>query len=291
MKIWLIAFILLLPKPGFGQFYVDNAAPQGDEPIIDFCSQGRFLIFTGNCSLPEKSKFKDSITLKACTDIPAFLSQGLDALYPQTKTEIYQDLPADSVYETLAKPFVLGFFFIGEGDIKGGFVTGPKKEKVYPAIEACISKYDLYGGFTSHSKYSPDVAAPAALRGRILSRTELIYGGAGAAAASWPKLCKPKLSLVYPTRTFAGRMKSDAAKFFETLKEEKKKQVLKTLEGICSACPQYIKAGHPLARLCPPNSDVCKVKKIMPGTEQFILENYCLAIHPEYGSSTENKSY
>ncbi|HAH31712.1 MAG TPA: hypothetical protein DCL44_05295 [Elusimicrobia bacterium] len=283
MKILIVIILLSLPVSGSAQFYVNNVAPEAEGQIIDFCSQGRFLIFTGNCYLSENSKFKDSITLKACADIPAFLSQGLGALYPQAKTEEYKNLPADSVYETLSKPFVLGFFFVGEGDIRGGFVTGPGKEKVYPEIGACVSKYDLYGGFTSHSKYSPEVPAPAALRGRILSRTELIYGGAGAAAASWPKSCKPKLSLVYPTRTFAGRMKGDVTKFFETLKDEKKKQVLKTLKDICSACQQYTRAGHPLASLCPPNSDMCKIKKIPPGAEQFILENYCLAIHPEYG--------
>ena len=284
MKTLITIVLLSLPAAGFAQFYVNDPASQGDGQVIDFCSQGRFLIFTGNCSLPERSKYKDSITVKACADVPALLSQGLGSLYPHAKTEIYQDLPADSVYGTLAQPFILGFFFVGEGDIKGGFVTGPKKEKVYPAAEACISRYDLYGGFTSHSKYSPDFPAPVALRGRILSRTEIIYGGEGAMAASWPKLCKPKLSLVYPTRTFSGRLKNDTTKFFETLREEKTKQVLKTLEGICASCSQYIQAGHPLARLCPPNSDVCKVKKILPGTEQFILENYCLAIHPEYGT-------
>ena len=280
MKTLIAIVFLSLPPAGFAQFYVNDAAPQGEEPVIDFCSQGRFLIFTGNCALSENSKFKDSITLKACADIPAFLSQGLGALYPQARTDIYRNLPADSVYETLMKPFVLGFFFVGEGDAKGGFVTGPKKEKVYPAIEACVSKYDLYGGFTSHSKYSPAIAAPRALRGLVLSRVEILHGDSLSQPGSWTRLCKPKLSLVYPTRTFAGRMKSDAAKFFETLKEEKKRQVLKTLEGICSACPRYIAAGHTLARLCPPNSDVCKVKKILPGTEKFILENYCLAIHP-----------
>ncbi|HAF95936.1 MAG: hypothetical protein A2021_02485 [Elusimicrobia bacterium GWF2_52_66] len=279
MKKLIMIVLLSLTASGSAQFYVDKAASQKKE-AIDFCSQGRFLIFAGNCSLPKKSKYKDSVTLNTCSDIPAFLSRSLGALYPRAEIEIYRDLTPDSVFINLTQPAVLGFFFIGEGDARGGFVTGPQKEKFYPDIDACVSKYDLYGGFTSHSKYSPTIPAPPAARGRVLSRVETLYGDSEALPDSWTRLCKPKLSLVYPTRTLAGRMKEDAAKFFETLQDEKKKQILKTLENICPVCPRYVAAGHPIARLCPPNSDACKTQKMSSATAKFILENYCQAVSP-----------
>jgi hypothetical protein len=178
------------------------------------------------------------------------------------------------------KPGVLGFFLIGEGDTKGGFITGPARERVYPDVSGCLSSYDLFGGFTSHSKYSPSVPAAKADRGTVLSRTQTLYGGAGAMGDSWAKLCKPRLSLVYPTRTFAGRMKGDVNKFVALLEEEKRKHVLKTLAVICDNCRGHVQAGDELARLCPPNSDVCKLRKITPGSEEFILKNYCLALAP-----------
>ena len=42
-----------------------------------------------------------------------------------------------------------------------------------------------------------------------------------APAGSWPRLCKPGVSLVYPTRTFAGGMKTDVKKFLNLLADEK----------------------------------------------------------------------
>ena len=274
----LLLLPLLFARPAAAEFRPFGAQPQAEAPAINFCAQGKFLIYTGDCS--PSSKFKDEISRKACSDVAGVLGQALPALYPNAQAETYSDLTAEEVMQALMRPNVLGFFFIGRGDVKGAFVTGPSREKVYPDFSACLSNYDLFGGFTSHSRYSPASPAPRTARGKVLSRTEMIYGAAGAAPESWPKYCTPKWSLVYPTRTFAGRMKGDVVKFVSLLQEEKRKHVLKVLADICDNCPGHVAAGRELARLCPPNSDVCKLRKITPGSEEFILKNYCAALAP-----------
>ena len=251
---------------------------------IDFCAQGKFLIFTGNCILPKNSVFKDSISRKACDDVRATLISGLSFLYPQAKVYTYNDLEPDAVHQKLMSPSVLGFFLIGEGNVKGGMISGENREAVYPSKDACVTKLGIFGGFVSHSKYSPDSPAPAALRRRMLARMEFIENGANSPSGSWPQLCAPKVSLVYPTRTFAGRMKDDVKKLLGELLELKRGQALSALESICGACDQYVKAGYPLAKLCPPNSDVCTLKRIMPGSEKLVMDNYCLVLHPEYAA-------
>jgi hypothetical protein len=254
-------------------------SPPADVPPINFCAQGRLLIFTGSCD-PGPGTKKDSISRPACAQVAGVLNDVLPVLYPNAQIENYSDLTADGVMEKLMRPLVLGFFFVGEGDVRGGFITGPKRERVYPDPGACTSNYDLFAGFTSHSKYSPSVAAPEKLRGRVLSRTQTLYSAAGAMLDSWPKLCKPRISLVYPTRTFSGRMESDALKFAGLLQEEKKKHVLGVLNTICDNCPGHVAAGDALAGFCPPNSDVCKLRQITPGSEEFVLKNYCRALGP-----------
>lgn len=269
---------LVCAAPSAAEFRPFGSQAQAEAPAINFCAQGKFLVFTGDC-LPS-ARIKDEISRKACSDAAGVLGQALPALYPNAQLENYSDLTAEQVLQALMRPNVLGFFFIGRGDVKGAFVTGPEREKVYPDFSACMSSYDLFGGFTSHSRYSPASPAPRTARGKVLSRTDLVYAGAGAAPESWPKYCKPKWSLVYPTRTFAGRMKGDAVKFVSLLQEEKRKHVLKTLAVICDNCQGHVAAGGELARLCPPNSDVCKLRKVTPGSEEFILKNYCLALAP-----------
>ena len=273
----LTALLLCAPFPAGAEFkpFGSQAA---ETPPMNFCASGKFLIYTGSCS--PGGKMKDVISEKACGDVSALLSQSLPLLYPNASVEPYSGLTANEVMQSLMRPGVLGFFLIGEGDTMGGFITGPGRERVYPDVSACMSAYDLFGGFTSHSKYSPAVPAAKADRGAVLSRTQTLYGGAGALGDSWAKLCKPRLSLVYPTRTFAGRMKGDVKKFLAFLEEEKLKHVFKTLATICDNCRGHVAAGDELARLCPPNSDVCKLRKITPGSEDFILKNYCLALAP-----------
>ncbi|MBI4802929.1 MAG: hypothetical protein HY796_10440 [Elusimicrobia bacterium] len=273
---------LVFARPARAQFYVNNfqSAPQ-PEKLVNFCSQGKLLVFTGSCSLPKNSRIKDSISEKACADVRAILASRLPVLYPYARVLDYRNLTGAAFAERLAQPEVLGvlgFFLIGEGDVQGGFITGPAKDRVYPAAELCTSKYDLFGGFISHSKYSPSVPAPRSLRGLVISKTELVYNSAGAVSDSWPRVCKPMISLVYPTRTFAGRMKNDALKLVAELEEQKKKQVLKVLENICKMCDTYVRIGHELAKLCPPNADVCTVKRIPPGEAKLVLDNYCAAI-------------
>jgi len=256
------------------------------EPSIDFCAKGKLLIFTGNCVLPKTSAFKDSISRKACADVTASLISGLGALYPRAQISAIPASDPEVVYGKLMNPGVLGFFLVGEGNPKGGMMLGEDGKILYPSQDACVSKLDVFGGFISHSKYSPDSPAPSGLRRRMLSRMELVAGGARSPAGSWPRLCGPTVSLVYPTRTFAGRMKEDVKKLMNELMERKRAQALKALETICGSCDQYVKTDYPLAALCPPRSDVCKIKRIMPGSEKLIMDNYCLVLHPDYAPPT-----
>ena len=262
--------------------YNGGAVSVSDETPIDFCAQGKLLIFTGNCVLPKDAAFKDSISRKACDDVQSSLISGLSVLYPQAKVYSYNDLEPKAVYEKLADPAVRGFFLVGEGNVKGGMIVGESRKVLYPSQDACVAKLDVFGGFTSHSKYSPDYPAPAALRRLILARMELVADGEHSPSGSWPQVCAPRVSLVYPTRTFSGRMKDDIKKLLGELMERKRGQALNALESICGACDQYVKAGYPLAKLCPPNSDVCALKRITPGSEKLVMDNYCLALHPEY---------
>lgn len=279
MKKLLLPALFFLASPAAAQFRSFGAqAEQPDAPPLNFCAAGKFLVFTGNCR--PAAKAKDVVSVKACADVSAVLGEALPVLYPNATVEPYSGLTAQEVMDSLMRPNVMGFFFIGQGDAKGAFITGPRLEKVYPDFNACQSAYDVFGGFTSHSKYSPAAPAPKDMRGLVLSRTEYLYDAGGAMPDSWPKFCKPRLSLVYPTRTFAGRMKSDVMKLVGKLQEEKRKHVLKTLAVICDNCAGHVAAGDGLARLCPPNSDVCKLRKITPGSEALVLENYCLALAP-----------
>ena len=252
---------------------------------IDFCARGKLLIFTGNCVLPKGAAFKDSISRKACDEVQSYLVSGLGVLYPYAKVYSYNDLEPGDITSKTFSPTVRGLFLIGEGDVKGGMVSGESGNAVYPSPMAC-GPFDIFGGFSSHSKYSPASPAPAALRRRMLARVEFLEGGANAPPGSWPRLCGPKVSLVYPTRTFAGRMKDDVKKLLGELMERKREQALGALEGICGACDQYVKAGYPLAKLCPPNSDVCALKRITPGSEELVMDNYCLALHPDYAPAS-----
>ena len=264
----------LLPTPACGADY--------DAGSIDFCARGKILIFTGNCIPPKGSAFKDSISRKACMDVKSALVSGLSVLYPYAKIYVYADLDPEAVYRQISQMSVLGFFLIGQGDVSGGLVNGAGVKTLYPSEGVCLSSPDVFGGFSSHSKYSPDSPAPQKLRRSMLARVELMENGIGSSMGSWPQLCKPALSMVYPTRTFAGRMKEDALKFISGLMEGKRGQALEALESICGACDQYVRAGYPLAKLCPPNSDVCALKRITPGSERLVMDNYCLLLHPEY---------
>lgn len=278
MRPLLLSALLCLAAPCRAEFRPFNAAP-AEMPAINFCASGKFVIAAGSCS--PSGKKKDAISPKACADVSQTFYDGLSYLYPNASVEFYQDLTPDELAEKLARPLVIGFVFVGEGDAKGGFLTGPEKEPFYPNELICgTNSFDLYAGFTSHSKYSPQHPAPKADRALVISRVETVYAGAAAPAGSWAKLCKPRLSLVYPTRTFAGRMKDDIKKFMGALQDEKKKHVLKVLGGICDNCQGHLQAGDNLAQLCPPNSNVCKLRKIVPGSEEFILKNYCSDIAP-----------
>jgi len=254
----------------------------GGSAGMDFCGQGKFLIFTGNCVMPKGSALKDTISVKACADVGSVLISGLSVLYPYAKVYTYADLEPSEIYGKLQQPSVKGFFLVGEGNVKGGMVTGEAGKAVYPSKDACVAKLDVFGGFTSHSAFSPDSPAPKEFRRHMLARAEFLDGGADAPAGSWPQVCGPTFNLVYPTRTFAGRIKGDVKKLLNELMDRKREQALKGLKSICRSCDQYVKAGYPLAKLCPPNSDVCQVNGIQPGSERLVMDNYCLVFHPEY---------
>jgi len=278
VKVLLLAALLFLSGHAAAEFKPFGTQAREEAPELAFCAQGKMLVFTGDCDpLPS---VPDEISPKACASASSLLGEALASLYPNARPEYHENLSGDEVMAALMRPNVLGFFFIGRGDTKGAFVTGPGKDRVYPDVSACMSGFDLFGGFTSHSRYSPAAPAPKAARGKVLARTEMVYSGQGAPADSWARLCKPKWSLVYPTRTFAGRLKGDAMKLAAQLQEEKRRHVLKTLSAICDNCPGHVAAGDELAALCPPNSNVCKLRKITPGSEEFILKNYCRALAP-----------
>ncbi|OIO00173.1 MAG: hypothetical protein COX65_05865 [Elusimicrobia bacterium CG_4_10_14_0_2_um_filter_56_8] len=273
--------LLLLPalaasplRAEFRPFGQKGAEP----PAINFCASGKLIVYLGSCS--PGGKKKDVISAKSCDDAEALFSEGLPLLYPNAMVEGYTGLTAGEVMDSLMRPGVLGFFFVGDGDTRGAFITGQDRERVYPDSSACMSDYDLFAGFTSHSKYSPSAPAPKSDRALVISRTQTYFGGQGAPAGSWAKLCKPKISLVYPTRTFAGRIKDDIKKFFALLQEQKNKQVMKTLAIICDNCEGHVAEDDELAQFCPPNSNVCRARKTTPATEKFVFENYCLALAP-----------
>ncbi|MBI4656898.1 MAG: hypothetical protein HY746_09170 [Elusimicrobia bacterium] len=246
---------------------------------MNFCGQGKFLIFIGNCRPDLKNK--GEISQAACNDAALLLEQGIKSLYPYSSVLSYQDLDSDHVYDKMMRPLVWGFFFIGRGNFKAGFLTG-EKAPVYPQAEACTSMYDAFGGFFSHSRFSPDAPAPRSLRGKTLSKYEILYGDTGAIPGSWTKLCKPRMSMVYQSKTLAVNIKTAVKKLVEGLQEAKRTQIMKILPEICKNCEEYAQMQHPAAVLCPPNSEICKYGKILPGQEKLALENYCLAIHPEY---------
>jgi len=274
-----LLLLLSLAAPASAQFRAFNAGEQAAAPTINFCASGKFVIFAGSC-MPE-GKHKDAISAKACNDAVQGLYAGLTYLYPNAAVEYQQYPTPDDIVEKLMRPLTLGFVFVGEGDTKGGFVTNPEGQKFYPNMSVCqAGGYDLFAGFTSHSKYSPESPAKKADPAKVISRHQLLYVGAGAAPGSWSQLCKPRLSLVYPTRTFAGRVKDDVKKLLGALQDEKRKHVLKTLGTICDNCAGHAASGGPLAQLCPPNSNVCKLRKIVPGSEELILKNYCSALAP-----------
>lgn len=274
IKTLLILSVLAAPAGAqFKPFY-----PSGEEAEpVNFCASGKFVIATGDCKPSEAHK--DEISPRACRDTASAIYDGLMYLYPNAAVEFYEDPEPDELMGKMTRPLVKGFFFIGRGDAKGGFLTG--KGRLYPDIGGCASgTIEAVGGFTSHSKYSPGSRAPKKDTGKVISRLELVYDGAKAPAGSWARLCKPRFALVYPTRTFAGRLKADVKKLMGALMDEKTRHVLKTLSVICENCPGHVAAGSPLAALCPPNSEVCRVGKILPGTEKLVLDNYCAALAP-----------
>lgn len=281
--------LLGLAAPGNAQLHsARQSDTSGRSP--DFCAGGKIYLFTGNCVAQEASKQQPSITESACSATRSLLSAGLRRLYPRATVLDLRNQTGSAVSGRLAQMDpngVLGFFFIGEGDVKGGFVTGPQLDRVYPAANLCASKYDMFGGFTSFSKFSPKVPAPPKLRGPVLPKMEMIYDSESAVTGSWPKLCSPMFSLVYQTRTSVVGLKEDAKKFIAKLDEKKQKQALKVLGNICNMCDYYVKNGDELARLCPPNSDVCQVRSISPMGMKLIYDNYCTAI--PYGMPAESQ--
>lgn len=263
------------PNAGSAGFGAESATK-----TLDFCARGKFLFFKGVCSVPGDTPYKDTISEKACNSVIETLGDGLSVLYPNAQMQAYDNLDPESLKERFMQSEVLGFFFVGAGDINGGFLTGESAEALYPEEGLCVSLYDVYGGFTSHSKYSPQLTAPKQFRKKMLAKTEFIRAP-GQIQGTWVRFCKPKVNMVYPTRTFAGRMKNDALKLLKVMQDRKREHMLSVLGPICGACPQYVQAGHPLSQLCPPQSSVCSTKMINAANYKLISDNYCVAIHPE----------
>lgn len=273
---------LLLYPAGAAAFepFASFGAPKEDKFLaLDFCRSGLFAILQGDCS-PSGSSDRDAVSPKSCAEAAAALESGIKALYPLARVEILEPGSRDEAFSALSRTSIFGFAMIGRGDHKGGFMTGG--EPFYPDALACTSPREVFGGFYYHSKYSEPVPAPAQARGRVLSRHETITDPERAPDGSWAKLCGVPASMVYPTRTFAGRLKVDARKFLEFLAAEKRRHIARDLKNICAACDHYRSSGHTLAALCPPASDVCPSGRITAANERVVMRNYCLLTHPEY---------
>ncbi|HNT97314.1 MAG TPA: hypothetical protein PKK31_03495 [Elusimicrobiales bacterium] len=274
-----LSLLLAGPAAAFEPFSSFGSRPEKPYLELDFCRRGLFVVLTGDCS-PAGRSDRDAVSPKGCAETASMLESGITSLYPLARVEILEPATAEEAFNMLARTSVFGFALLGRGDHKGGFAAG--EQPLYPEGGACTSRRELFGGFYYHSKYSPAAPAPKEARARVLSRYEILEDPEKAPAGSWPKLCQIPASLVFPTRTFAGRLKTDARKFLEFLAAEKRRHIERDLKAICAACDQYKEHGHTLAQLCPPNSDVCPSARITPANERIVMRNYCLLTHPEY---------
>ncbi|KAF0127624.1 MAG: hypothetical protein FD189_98 [Elusimicrobia bacterium] len=277
-----LVLALLLSPAAAGAFepFANFGAPKEEKSLsLDFCRSGLFAILTGDCS-PAGKTDRDAVSPKACAEAAALLEDGIKALYPLARVEILEPGSRDEAFNMLARTSIFGFALLGRGDHKGGFLVDG--DPFYPDALVCTSPREIFGGFYYHSKYSESAAAPKELRSRVLSRYELVTSPDRAPAGSWPSVCRIPASLVYPTRTFAGRMKTDVRKFLEFLAAEKRRHIARDLKSICSACDHYKSSGHTLAALCPPASDACPSGRVTPSNERAVMRNYCLLTHPEY---------
>jgi hypothetical protein len=260
--------------------FANFGAPKEESFLrLDFCRRGLFVILVGECS-PAGNADRDAVTPKSCDETAATLEDGIKELYPLSRVETLSPESPGEAFNMLARTSVFGFALVGRGDHKGALVTpgGP----FYPAGGSCTSEREVFGGFYYHSKYSESSAAPKELRARVLSRYEFVTSPDRAPEGSWPRLCRIPASLVYPTRTFAGKMKGDARKFLEWLAAEKRRHIARDVREICAHCSEYTAHGHTLAGLCPPASDVCPSGRVTPANERVVMRNYCLLSHPEY---------
>ncbi|MDT8287002.1 MAG: hypothetical protein RQ748_07840 [Elusimicrobiales bacterium] len=275
----ILALLLPCVAAALGPFSSFGAPKEEKFLQLDFCRSGLFVILTGDCS-PAGKTDRDAVSPKACAEASAMLEDGIKTLYPLARVEILEPESRNEAFGMLARTSIFGFALIGRGDHKGGFLTGG--ELFYPDPLACASPREVFGGLYYHSKYSEKVPAPRELRGRVLSRYEITTFPDRSPSGSWSNVCGVPVSLVYPARTFAGRMKTDARKFLEFLAAEKRRHIARDLKNICSACAHYRSTGHTLSALCPPASDVCPSGRIAPANERTVMRNYCLYTHPEY---------
>lgn len=280
MKRLMLALLLSPSAAAALEPFANFGAPKEEKYLdLDFCRRGLFVILVGECS-PSGKADRDAVSPKACAETAAMLEDGITALYPLVSVETLRPESPGEAFNMLARTSVFGFALVGRGDHKGGLATpgGP----FYPAGGSCTSKREIFGGFYYHSKYSESAAAPKELRARVISRYELLSSPGRAVEGSWPRLCQIPASLVYPTRTFAGKMKGDAKKFLEFLAAEKRSHIARDVKEICAHCTEYAAQGYVLAELCPPASDVCPSGRVTPANERIVMRNYCLLTHPEY---------
>ncbi|MDD2774163.1 MAG: hypothetical protein PHP45_10775 [Elusimicrobiales bacterium] len=280
-KLLLACLCALLPAAGaaFGDFHSFNR--QGTaQPDMDFCRKGKVILVRGYCG-GRKPKSVSRISEKGCDDVLNQLPDAVKALYPSAEVELYRDMKPDDVAGALALKNVLGFVFAGAGNARGGFLLDAKTA-FYPDPELCPrAKVDFFGGFYSFSKYSPDNAAPAALRKNVLSRFEL-NTAAKYLSGSWPKDCNTNFAGVYATPTLAGRLQNDTRQFLQVLTEAKARQVQKAFIPLCGQCATLDAQNSRLARLiCAPWSSACQDGILPAQAKPLVEQSYCKLLFGE----------
>jgi len=69
--------LTLFAAPAGAEFRPLGSPPE-DAPPLNFCAQGKLLVFSGNCD-PGPGVKKDSISRKACADVVAAAIDAKDA--------------------------------------------------------------------------------------------------------------------------------------------------------------------------------------------------------------------
>jgi hypothetical protein len=261
----------------FGEFRT-MSMPGSAQADMDFCRAGKVVVVKGYCG-GKNAKSAARISEKGCMDVINQLPDKIKELYPAVEVELYEKMSPDDVAGVLSPRTVFGFVFVGAGDKKGGFLLDAKTA-LYPDADLCPkTKVDIFAGFYSFSKYSPEKPAPAALRKNVLSRFELEAPGKYL-LGSWPKNCSVSFAGLYATPTLSGRLQRDTQQFFQALSAGKERQVKKAFTALCNQCDFLNAQNEPLAKLiCHPYSNACQGGHLPKEAQPLVEQNYCRILY------------